>query len=131
MIEIWKPIIGYEGLYEVSNMGRVKSLNHIRRTGNFGKYIQRGKILKQYCKDKNSKYLRVSLSNNGIVSKRKVHRLVAESFLPTINDKKLVNHKDENKQNNCVSNLEWVNYSENLIHAYKNNLRKKSCGVNV
>lgn len=129
MKEIWKPIKDFEGKYEVSNFGRVRSLDHVRKTGSFGKYIQKGKLLKQYYKDKNSKYLRVSLSSNGIVSKKKVHRLVAETFLPMVDGKTLVNHKDGNKQNNCADNLEWVNHSENLIHAYNNNLRKTAWGI--
>lgn len=95
--EIWKAIEGYEGRYEVSNYGRVKSLNY-HRTG-------KEKVLKPAI-DSNG-YWRVGLYKN---SKRKffsVHRLVAEAFLPNPQNLPEVNHKDENKANNRVENLEW------------------------
>ena len=102
--EYWKPVVGYEGLYEVSNFGRVKSLK-------FGKE----RILKQ-SKNKKTKhgYYVVCLSKNGIVKNYLVHRLVAQAFLPNPNDYKEVNHKDENPQNNIVSNLEWCDRLYNV-----------------
>ena len=102
--EYWKPVVGYEGLYEVSNWGRVKSLNY-NHTG-------KGKILKQN-QIKNG-YKSVMLYKDGNGKNYLVHRLVAEAFLPNPNDYKEVNHKDENPQNNIVSNLEWCDRLYNV-----------------
>lgn len=93
MIEIWKNIKEYED-YQVSNLGRVKSLK-------FGKEI----IMSQITDRKG--YLCVKLCKNGKHKKFSVHRLVAEAFIPNPNNYPQVNHKDENKQNNCVENLEY------------------------
>ena len=106
--EIWKPIKGYEGLYQVSNFGRVKSLK-------FGKE----KILKQ-SKNKKTGYLHVVLCKNGILKTFRVHRLVAEAFLDNPNNLPCVNHKDENKTNNNVDNLEWCNAKYNLNYGNRN-----------
>ena len=86
MVEIWKDIKGYEGLYQVSNIGRVRSLK--RNNTN-------GKILKQ-CINKDG-YLRVDLSKNNIKSTKRVHRLVAETFIDNDKNLPVINHKDENK----------------------------------
>ena len=102
--EIWKPIKGYEGLYEVSNFGRIKSLNY-NHTG-------KGKILKQ--NQIMNGYKSVMLYKDGNGKNYLVHRLVAEAFLPNPNDYKEVNHKDENPQNNIVSNLEWCDRLYNV-----------------
>ena len=103
MREEWRPLIGYEGLYEVSNRGNMKSLNY-RRTGKEG-------ILKA-VKDKDG-YLRVQLWKDGKRKMYAVHRLVAQAFLPNPNNLPIINHKDENKQNNKVENLEWCSISYN------------------
>ena len=100
MEEIWKDKKDYEGHYQVSNFGRVKSIK-------FGKEI----ILKQSIRHG---YYYVCLSKNGIVKTYNVHRLVAEAFIPNPNDYKEVNHKDENPQNNIVSNLEWCDRLYNV-----------------
>ena len=102
--EIWKDINGYEGLYQVSNFGRVKSLNY-RRTG-------REEILTPQMNTNG--YLTVQLWKN---EKRKsclVHRLVAMAFIPNPNNLPEVNHKDEDKTNNCVWNLEWCDCKYNI-----------------
>ena len=104
--EIWKPVIGYEGLYEVSNLGRVKS---VKRQGN---NIER--IIKTWS----GKYLTVVLSKNGKSKTHKLHRLIAIAFIPNSNGYKIVNHKNANKHDNRVDNLEWCNYSMNNKHAY-------------
>ena len=96
-MEVYKQIIGYEGLYEVSNLGNVKSLNYLH-TG------QEKLLSPAFDKDG---YLLVVLSKNGEKKTCKVHRLVAQAFLPNPNNYPEINHKDENKLNNSVNNLEW------------------------
>lgn len=103
--EIWKPVVGYEGLYEVSNIGRVKSLPRKGTT-------KKEKILRQYNNGDN--YIMVFLSKNDIRKKEKVHRLVASAFMPNPNNFPCVNHKDEDRQNNNIDNLEWCTYEYNL-----------------
>lgn len=117
-MEIWKDIKGYEGKYQVSNLGNVKS--SWMWTGD--KYIKREKILRNILY-KNG-YLYVSLSKDGKVKRFKVNRLVAEAFIDNPYNLPITNHKDGDKTNNCVSNLEWCTHSENLSHAYKIGLRK-------
>ena len=112
MKEIWKDIKGYEGLYQVSNLGRVKSLNYNRK--NIEKTL---KPVLYY-----NKYYSYTLYKN---KKKKVflaHRIVAINFIENINNKEYVNHIDGNKLNNNVDNLEWVTPSENNIHAFENGL---------
>ena len=112
MKEIWKDIKDYEQLYVVSNTGKIKSL--ARKNTNGG-------ILKpSHNKDG---YLQVILCKNGKTKCFKCHRLVAEQFIPNLNNKPEVNHIDGNKENNDISNLEWVTTSENVIHAFKKELR--------
>ena len=108
MQEVWKSIIGYEGHYEVSNTGRVRSLSSAK-----GKW---GIELKPQC----HKYLRVCLKKDGINSWRSIHRLVAIHFIPNPFNLPEVNHKDGNKLNNNDSNLEWITSSGNKIHATLN-----------
>jgi len=104
--EIWKDIEGYENLYQISNKGRVKSLNY-NRTG-------KEKILKlQKSSLKRAQYFNINLRKDGKVKQYLVHRLVALTFLPNPNNYPCVNHKDENKQNNCLSNLEFCSYKYN------------------
>ncbi len=121
MEEIWKDVVGYEGLYQVSNLGRVKSLNHVRKNGKSGEYMQRGKILQNLTSC--CKYYQVGLSKNGRVKLLTVHRLVAEAFIHNPDNKPQVNHIDGNKLNNCIDNLEWCTRSENQLRAWKNGLQ--------
>ena len=127
--EIWKDIEGYEGLYQVSNLGRVKSLykfiNNNPKSKSIGYYSEE-RILK--CFNNKKGYKMVKLYKNTEHITKRVHRLVAQTFIP--NPKKLpqVNHIDGNKINNKVSNLEWCTNRENQIHAWKNNLIKKRTG---
>ena len=116
--EIWKPVVGYEGLYEVSNLGRVKALGNGLKCSRFkGKEI----IMKQEVS--NVGYNRVSLRKNRKYKHWGVHRLVAIAFLPNPNNLPIVNHKDENPLNNCVDNLEWCTQKYNVNHA--NSQKKK------
>ena len=108
MEEEWKDIVGFEGLYQISNYGRVLSFHHGGH-----KYLS----LKNYS----GGYLSVSLSNKKKKAKGWVHRLVAESFVGKPVGNVQVNHKDLNKQNNHVDNLEWVTSRENTIHSVTNN----------
>ena len=111
MDEIWKDKKNYEGLYMVSNWGRAKSLDTYRKDRNGSVKFYKGKILK--LKTNKDGYLQIGLWKNG---KRKyflVHRLVAEAFISNTDNLPCVNHKDENKQNNVVSNLEWCSAQYN------------------
>lgn len=107
-MEIWKPIKGYENKYEVSNLGRVKSLE---RYDKYNRHIYE-KIL--IPKKHSGGYLRVGLSRKDYY----IHRLVAEAFIDNPNNKKYINHIDGNKTNNKVENLEWCTANENMQHAY-------------
>lgn len=114
--EEWRDIAGYEGLYQVSNLGRVKSLNY-RHTG-------KGKILKP---DKNKYgYLQVTLYKNGKYNRRFVHRLVARMFIPNHKNLPQINHKDENKENNRIDNLEWCDAKYNINYGTRNERAAKS-----
>lgn len=98
---IWRPVIDYEGLYEVSNYGEVRKVDGTMMNGNINSYG----------------YRVVSLTKNGKKKDKKVHRLVAFAFVQTIDGKDYVNHKDGDKLNNYAGNLEWVTRGENNSHA--------------
>ena len=104
--EIWCPIKGYEGLYEVSDQGMVKSIG-------YGKE----RILKPA---RNTGYLQVNLWKNGEMKTYRVHRLVAKTFIPNPNNLQEINHKDENKENNSVLNLEWCDRKYNINYGTRN-----------
>jgi hypothetical protein len=105
-MEIWKDIKGFEGLYQISNYGRLKSF----------KVYPEGKILK--LTNKNGDYFSVVLQGIGFKPRSiRIHRLVAEAFLPNPCNLPEINHIDGNKQNNHISNLEWVTKSQNVVHS--------------
>lgn len=118
--EVWKDIEGYEGLYQVSTCGNIKSLAKPRKNGNGRSYIQKEKLLKQSFTT--TGYKKVELYKDGKRKSFKVHRLVAIAFIPNPDNKPEVNHIDGNKINNNIDNLEWVTSSENSIHAYETGL---------
>lgn len=113
--EEWRVVDGYEQ-YEVSNTGKVRSLN----------YLGHGKVqFLSLCNDGKG-YLQCNLWKNNTIRSFKVHRLVANAFLPKVDGKNEVNHIDGNKNNNDVSNLEWVTREENLRHEHESGLGDKA-----
>lgn len=108
MQEEWKPIDGYEG-YLISNLGRVKSLKRGRE------------MILEPIRDAHG-YLRVNLYKDGVRHLLKIHRLMATTFINNPDGLPQVNHKDGNKENNSVENLEWVTESQNTQHAWDNGL---------
>lgn len=120
--EIWKDIPNYEGLYQISNYGRVKSIPRTYKKRKIDK-----EIIKK-LKTMPNGYIRVSLSKNGKTKDYYVHRLVAKAYIPNIDNKPCINHKDCNRNNNNANNLEWVTHKEN--NSYKDhNLRKNISSV--
>jgi hypothetical protein len=121
MEEVWKDIEGYEGLYQVSNLGKVKSIDRYIKQYNGYNYsirIYRGKILKSNIGNRG--YLKVVLHKQRKAKTYNVHRLVAETFILNPNNYSQVNHKDENKLNNCVDNLEWCTSKYNINFGQRN-----------
>ena len=111
-MEIWKDIKNYEGIYQINNFGKIKSAYKKGNNCN-------NKILKvSYTYNG---YERVGLSKNNKTKKYLVHRLVAETFIPNPNNYPCINHKDENKQNNNINNLEWCTRSYNINYGNRNN----------
>lgn len=108
MQEIWRDIKNYEGLYQISSLGNVKSLRN-------------NKILKPGIRNE---YYIVSLCKGGKQKSKTIHRLVAKTFIPNPKNKEQVNHIDGNKLNNRIENLEWCTNQENIIHSWKNGLSK-------
>lgn len=121
--EVWKDIEGYEGLYQVSNFGRVRSLdryvNHPK-----GKVLKKSKIISPGINKHNYKYVTLSKSNNKKTFR--VHRLVAEAFIPNPLNLPCVNHKDEDKTNNHVDNLEWCTYEYNINYGTRTERHKNT-----
>lgn len=108
--EIWLPVVGYENEYEVSNLGRVRTVGHYVNSKNGSKRFVKGRIRKLYY----AEYVQVQLHRKDIP--KSVQRLVAEAFIPNPYNLPCVNHKDENKWNNMVENLEWCTYRDNIIY---------------
>lgn len=120
--EIWKDIDGFEGYYQVSNMGRVKSLDRFVKHNWGGYKLNKGKILKSYSKN-GTNYEFVVLCVKNKRRMKSVHRLVAEAFMPNPENKPEVNHISGSKIDNRIQNLEWCTRSENQLHAFANNLK--------
>ncbi len=118
-MEIWKDINGYEGLYQVSNLGRVRSFPRYGTT-NCIHYLS----TKIYG---SNRYVRVVLSKDDVRHSFSVHRLVAEAFLPNPNNLPMVNHKDEDSSNNCVDNLEWCDVKYNNTYGTARNRASSNC----
>ena len=118
--EIWKDVAGYEGLYQVSSIGRIK---RIGTPSKYSGFLVGERILSP--SPSTDAYLGCSLYKNGISRPIKVHRIVAQTFIPNPEGRPVVNHIDGNRQNNNVDNLEWVTHSENTIHYYNQSGRTR------
>ena len=117
-MEEWRDIKGFEGLYQISNKGRVKSAERIKWSGNV--YYKAPERILKACKRNSNEYLFVNLYKDGKRKPYLIHRLVAEAFLPNLDNLPQVNHKDENKENNCVENLEWCDIKYNCNYGTRN-----------
>ena len=127
-MEVWKDVVGYEGKYQVSNMGNVRSLDHLVKRNNGRLQSNKGKLLRP-AKDQCG-YHRCAFSISGKLKTFKVHRLVAKSFLDGESENRFqVNHKNGIKTDNRAENLEWVSGSENCKHSFDTGLQKPKRGT--
>lgn len=120
-VEIWKPVVGYEGLYEVSNFGRVKGISRMVK-GKFNN-LRYQKETMRIQQINNRGYCTLRLCKDGKYKQHFVHRLVATAFIPNDDETLEVNHKDEDKTNNYAFNLEWVTRKENMNYGNAKNKR--------
>jgi hypothetical protein len=130
MQEEWKEVVGFEGCYEVSNKGRVRSLDRrAERLGKFGQpshNMYKSKLVTMWITD--TGYLRLTLNKEGKKSNHLVHRLVANAFIPNVDNKETVNHKNGVKADNQIDNLEWATRSEQNKHAWAMGLNQGKTG---
>ena len=112
--EIWKDVIGYEGLYQVSNLGNVKRIGFF--SGVNKKYLNNYNLIPM---DNGKGYLRIKLTKNNKSKRVMLHRIIAEAFVDNKLNKPFVNHINSNKKDNNIENLEWCTQSENVKHAVK------------
>lgn len=124
MKEVWKDITEYEGVYQVSNLGRVKSLDRIIINKNGRKRLRKGKILNSLMNK--SGYFKVCLYKDNNIKNMYIHQLVAKAFIPNPNNLHEVNHIDEDKSNNVVDNLEWCDRNYNINYGTRNKKVSKS-----
>lgn len=122
--EKWKDVEGYEGIYQVSDRGRLRSVDRVVISKNGVKRKVKGRLMKQSTS--NYGYKVITLRKGEIKKSHRVHRLVAESFINKEEGKTLINHKDGDKCNNRAENLEWCTNSENMKHAFKSGLKQPS-----
>lgn len=129
--ETWRDVKNYEGLYQVSNLGRVRSLDrellsYNKRSRRASVHVKPGRILKPRVKD--NFYLYVGLCKDGVTHNKYIHQLVAQSFLDNPDSLPVVNHLDSDRQNNLLENLEWATYSRNVNHCIDSG-RKTDLGI--
>lgn len=125
MTEEWRDVVGYEGYYQVSTHGRVRSVDRFDDRG----FHQRSCILKS--NDNGKGYRTVGLTKKSKGKRVKVHRLVAQAFIPNPENKPFVNHKDETRDNNNVDNLEWVTHKENINYGKHNEKVAKANSIPI
>jgi len=126
IVNRWKDVVGFENLYEISNAGILKSKDRYVIHYKGGLSLRKGKEFK-LTKDKDG-YLKTCLQKEGKRFHKRVHILVAEAFIPNPKNKPEVNHKDGDKSNNFLLNLEWTTTSENRQHAFDTGLQKANSG---
>lgn len=122
MKEIWKDINGYEGFYQISNKGNVRSLTRVFARSDGKVKTFQGRMLKQGTNQSGYRY--VNLSRNSKPYSARVHRLVAQAFITNVHLLPCINHKDEDKQNNAVENLEWCTFQYNNTYNDKHRCRR-------
>jgi hypothetical protein len=115
--EVWKDVAGYSGLYQISNLGRVKSTEKLHRIGN-GAYQPRPERIRVPRLNTDG-YYKLMLSKDGVKKMYAIHRLIAMAFIPNPESKPCINHKNGVKTDNRIENLEWCTYSENNFHKYR------------
>jgi hypothetical protein len=113
-IEIWKDVIGYEGLYQVSNLGNVKRISSFRGVNK--KYLNGYNLIPI---DNGKGYLRIKLTKNNKSKRIMLHRIIAEAFIENKHNKPFINHINSDRKDNSIENLEWCTQSENVKHAVK------------
>jgi hypothetical protein len=124
-MEIWKSIKNYEGIYEASNLGRIKSLKRVvLNNGSYSGSVTKNELILKQHKNKYGYYV-VTLQKNKIRTHKSVHRIIAETFIDNINNYNEVNHKNFDKSDNKIENLEWCNRSQNINH-YVDSMSKSS-----
>lgn len=116
-VEEWRPVVGYEGFYEVSNLGNVRSIDRIIKYKKSGKSLRRGRTMR--LNTNRYGYIDLKLCKNGQEKAHLVHRLVANAFLINPETKPQVNHKNGVKNDNRLENLEWATLSENRLHSFR------------
>ena len=125
MQEVWKNVVGYEGLYQVSNLGNVKSMERVVKRIRRGTFSVKERILKKSITGDG--YYQVGLSKDGKEKNHKIHRLMAEAFFDYKNKKLVINHKDGNRLNNELSNLELCTQSHNIKEAIRLGTKEPPC----
>ncbi len=130
MTEVWKDVVGYEGYYQVSNFGNVRSCDRMVKSCKNGKRIAKGRTMKKT--DTIQGYRKVVLCRDAKRKNACIHRLVAQAFIPNPKNYPQVNHKDEIKTNNCVDNLEWCDHDYNMHYGnISQKMREKSRKIPV